>query len=323
MLIVLLAIAAPIGLFAIALAVGGDGEDDLADPAPTWSRPTITPVPTYTREPLPTETEVPTDDPTPEPTDTSDPQQPNGVDYTQVARANKLYQSGPIRSVSCRESDTAPTSKAAIRTYYRTIADCLARGWPGPMAKAGMTFRKPTILMWNGSIDTPCGFVSGSVSFYCPPNETIYMEWSDDVKQYTAQSSDEARAYARMGATHTVVHEYGHHIQNLVGIMRAYSELRVDATSRDEQLELSRRVELQASCLGDAFLGANQSSYPISGLNRETWLYLVEHSGDNYNPEGVRDHGDKRSHAFWAKRGFQAESPNVCNTFTASPEQVY
>ncbi|GAB3419584.1 neutral zinc metallopeptidase [Flindersiella endophytica] len=320
----LLAVAAPIGLFAIALAASGGDEDDIADPAPTWSRPTIPAVPTYTSEPLPTQTEVPSDDPTPGPTNTSDPQQQkNGVDYEQVAEANKLYQSGPIQSVSCRESGTAPASKDAIRTYYATVANCLRRGWPAPMTKAGVSFHPPTILMWTGSIDTPCGFVNGSVSFYCPPNETIYMEWSGDVKQYTAESSNEARAYARMGATHTVVHEYGHHIQNLVGIMRAYSELRYEAASQDKQLELSRRVELQASCLGDAFLGANQSSYPISGINRETWLYLVEHSGDNYNPEGVRDHGDKQSHAFWAKRGFQAESPNVCNTFTASPEQVY
>jgi predicted metalloprotease len=320
---VLLAVAAPIGLFAIALAIGGDGEDDLADPEPTWSRPTITAGPTYTSEPLPTETGSPTDDPTPEPTDTSGPKPQNGVDYTQVARANKLYQSGPIASVSCRESATAPSSQSAIRTYYQTVANCLERAWPGPMAKAGMKFREPTILMWTGSVDTPCGFVNGPVSFYCPPNETIYMEWSGDVKQYTSESFDEARAYARMGATHTVVHEYGHHIQNLVGIMEAYHQLRLDAGSQDKQLELSRRVELQASCLGDAFLGANQSSYPISGVNRETWLYLIEHSGDNYNPEGVRDHGDKQSHAFWAKRGFQAESPNVCNTFTASPGQVY
>jgi uncharacterized protein len=323
-LIVLLAIAVPIGVVAVALALG-DGDDDyIADPEPSYTKST------YTPEPLPTVTLPsdfptigPTEGPTPEPTETSDPQQPNGVNYAQVARANKLYQAGQMRSVGCRESGTAPSNEAGARTYYRAVADCLERSWPSLMSNAGMTFREPTILAWTGSVDTPCGFINGSVSFYCPPNETIYLEWSGDAKMYNQDSSNAARAYARMAATHTVAHEYGHHIQNLVGIMRAYSELRHAAGSRDKELELSRRVELQASCLADVFLGANQPSYPITGQNRTAWVYLVEHSGDNYNPAGIRDHGDKQSHAFWAKRGFQSENPSSCNTFTASPSQVY
>jgi hypothetical protein len=81
-------------------------------------------------------------------------------------------------------------------------------------------------------------------------------------------------------------------------------------------------MELQASCLGDVFLGANRGSYGLNGQLYAQWLYIVNYSGDENARGGPRDHGSRASHGFWARRGFAARNPASCNTFVAPANKV-
>lgn len=289
---------------------------------PTVTRPIVTtqptseptdggPFPTTPAPPsLPPTTRPPSVPVTTRPTPTSKPT-PTAA---QLVIANPLYRTGVQRAVACTESRVGLSSVSKANSYYQQIKKCLDRAWPRQVQAAGYQFRTPGLVSWVGAANSPCGNSDRSLSFYCSTNHTIYMDVSDDVG-YWKQS----QSFTRALATHTVAHEYAHAMQQLTRILPAYYNVRYQS-SPAKALELNRRMELQASCLGNVFLGANRGPYGIKGSLYTQWLYIVKNSGDISTLP--RDHGSRKNHGYWAQRGFNARSTAVCNTFVAPGAQV-
>jgi predicted metalloprotease len=126
-------------------------------------------------------------------------------------------------------------------------------------------------------------------------------------------------AWLRAEMTDTVAHEFGHHVQSMTGILRASSNIQYDR-SGDAALQMSRRLEIQATCFGNVFMGANKSSYGISGLFKSQLDYLHSHQGDEYMTR--RDHGSREVIPRWANAGFTTRSPAGCNTYVAAATYV-
>ncbi|MEU4395048.1 neutral zinc metallopeptidase [Kribbella sp. NPDC023855] len=293
---------------------------------PTVTRPAVVPTtegpgpfPTPTKATLPTA--VPTATATtrrptvPVPTRTTPPPKPQ-LTANQVVTANRLYKTGAQRAVGCRESKGGLATASKASAYYRTIKLCLDRAWPRHVVAAGYEFRTPGMLVFAGRATSPCGSTTDGRSFYCPSNHVIYMEVSGDMRAYR-----QLPTFGRALATHTVAHEYGHAVQGMTRILRANYALQYDVSGA-KKLELNRRMELQASCLGDVFLGTNKGSYGLNGQLYAQWLYIVNYSGDENARGGPRDHGSRASHGYWARRGFAARNPAFCNTFVAPANKV-
>jgi uncharacterized protein len=243
-------------------------------------------------------------------------------DGMKVVTSDAFYASGAQGSVGCREPRAALSSPAAVRGYYANLIGCLNRAWAGKVQRAEHTYTAPRVLFWSGQVQSPCAG-SSAVSFYCATSQTLYLKIEDDIKLWNRASDPGNRAFARMWATYTAGHEFAHHLQQLTGILAAAHQLEYDAPDRDTRLELSRRVELQASCLGTAFMGANKISYGITGLDLTIYRRYVEaQTGDENNRGGPRDHGARASHQYWAARGFNTSNSAYCNTFTASASKV-
>jgi predicted metalloprotease len=250
---------------------------------------------------------------------TTTTQQPKpGPTDTDLVLRNKLYKAGAMRSVNCKESRSRPSSAAGARANYVTLLRCLNNSWPALVTKAGGRFRPPTVQVFSGTISTPCGSYSDSgPPFYCGSNETIYMNLSEDVGNYNRYPEAYQKVWARMWMLHQFAHEYGHHVQNLTGILAANHRIRYEAPTQAAELEGSRRLELQASCFGDIFIGSNKRTYPVTGEALFQWKWLILHWTDYNN-----DHGDGVNHQYWATRGFNSRNPNICNTFAASAAKV-
>jgi len=243
-------------------------------------------------------------------------------DSAKIVSADAFYATGVQRSVGCRESQVALSSPAAVQTYYANLVGCLNRAW-APQVEAGQdTFTAPQVMFWSGSVQSPC--TSGSpASFYCPANQTLYLQSEDDIKLWNRSADSANRAFARMWTTYTAGHEFGHHIQQLTGILSAATRLEYDAPDRETRLELSRRIELQAACLGTSFMGANKISYGITGLDLTIYRrYIEAQTGDENDRAGPRDHGARVSHQYWTALGFNTLDSSKCNTFTASASKV-
>ncbi|MEU4608794.1 neutral zinc metallopeptidase [Kribbella sp. NPDC023972] len=302
-----------LGVLAVAIAgvfVRSELGKNADDYTPPVSSGRYTPSPTTTSEP----TQEPTDGPTS--TSTTAPE-PKAID---VVAKNGLYKAGQMATTNCREPRVRPTDTKNAATYWAAVKPCLDRGWAPLVAKAGYKFRPPRMIYWSGTkYSSPCGDGAVSVPFYCPSNQTMYMKVDVFVKTYLEYPDAESKAYSRMWYTRSIAHEYGHHVQELTGILEAAHDLEYDAASYDDRLRMNRRTELQANCFAGVFLAVNKRSYPINGLMLQVWNKWVVTAGDKPN-EGT--HGSPASQARFMGQSFRTGNPATCNTFSASPNNV-
>lgn len=231
-------------------------------------------------------------------------------------KQNKLYTVGKVASVKCTEPTIKPNSQSAILRYYQALLPCLNNTWAPLVRKAGYPFRAPQLTLVSKQTASTCTGETGS-AYYCPADETINMDWQDDLKRYR-----ESAVGGRVWMMDTLAHEYGHHVQFLTNIGISSDSREGWAKTEAAKQEESRRLELQATCLGAVFLGANKKSLGFSGDKLTAWEYETQHSGDEYNPKKIRDHGSRKNQWAWAGPAFRSASPASCNTYTASPARV-
>ncbi|MGW7683289.1 neutral zinc metallopeptidase [Kribbella sp. NPDC054772] len=230
---------------------------------------------------------------------------------------NTIYTSGKVAAVSCKEPAIKPDSQSAILRYYKALVPCLDKAWAPVLKKSGYPFRAPKVVLQTSQNTSASCTGEMNVAFYCPADESIYVSWKKDLSYY----KDEPLA-ARVWMIDTMAHEYGHHVQNLTEMLTASDSRAGWAKTKAEELEWSRRLELQAGCFGAAFLGANKKSLGLSGRKLELWQWEVQHSGDEYNPKKIRDHGSRKNHWVWGEPAFTSADPKMCNTFSAAPAKV-
>ncbi|MDX6235621.1 MAG: uncharacterized protein QOG10_436 [Kribbellaceae bacterium] len=231
-------------------------------------------------------------------------------------KENKLYTAGRLASVNCKEPAIKPTTKAAVLKFYQAMLPCLNKTWAPLVRKAGYEFRAPKLVLFEKQSLSACGGES-ELAFYCGDDETITMRWQTDVKNYKL-----SKINAQVDMMDTLAHEYGHHVQLLTHILISSTSREGWATTEAAKLEENRRLELQASCLGSAFIGANNKSLGMTGLQLEVWQFQAKHSGDEYNPKKIRDHGSRKNQWYWAGPAFASANPKSCNTFTAPAAKV-
>ncbi|MEU6716063.1 neutral zinc metallopeptidase [Nonomuraea sp. NPDC046802] len=226
-----------------------------------------------------------------------------------VLTANKLYRTGELEASQCAERDVKPNDVPAAKRYLTAVLNCLNRSWGTHFKQAGLTFAKARI----GFITKPrkyCGDSWGSASAtYCDAERRFLVLLDDSLLEDTSD----------LFLFRLAAHEYGHHVQNLTGIARAYHLY--PYRNKSELNEQSRRMELQAECLSGVFIGSVWDSLKERG--EEDWQTLLEIMRNNGDEgEKIRSHGKGRNRAAWLDKGFRASSPQVCNTWPASASKV-
>jgi predicted metalloprotease len=218
---------------------------------------------------------------------------------------NPIYRAGRLPSPGCAEPAIEPTSLRNVRAYYTEFVACLNKAWAPVIRKAGFTFTPPKLdVVLGKSPSSPCHFYDGP-AYYC--GDTIYLDAQADLDDY---ADDPAGSLGWMAVI--IGHEYGHHVQALTGILKAKYKRGITLNGIDLQQEESRRLELQASCFGAAYLGADRAAFPIDGEWFDVWEELVANTVDPKH-----DHGGAGNHEYWSNAGFDAAGPGACNTYAA------
>jgi predicted metalloprotease len=118
-----------------------------------------------------------------------------------------------------------------------------------------------------------------------------------------------------------IAHEFGHHVQNLLGINEQVTRLQQEQP--DEANDLSVRLELQADCMAGIWGYTTQQRGILEEGEVQEGLDAAAAVGDDRiqkeatgrtNPE-TWTHGSSEQRADWFATGFQSGDPDRCDTF--------
>lgn len=233
----------------------------------------------------------------------------------------------------------------AIKQQCKTGADankyveCLIVGtvnsakafWAEELPRYGKEFREPGTIIYSGATQSACGTASNQVGpFYCPLDEKIYIDASffDILEQQFGSSN------GKLAQEYVVAHEYGHHIQNILGLLGRAQQ---DPQGADSG---AVRVELMADCFGGMW--ANHASTTKDASGTPYLKQLTENDvrdalsaasavGDDriqqktqgrVTPENWT-HGSAEARQRWFIAGMKAKDDiNQCNTFAVNDPET-
>ncbi|MGQ0521718.1 MAG: KPN_02809 family neutral zinc metallopeptidase, partial [Actinomycetota bacterium] len=183
-------------------------------------------------------------------------------------------------------------------------------------------YRRATTVFFTGGVSTACGSASSAVGpFYCPADQKIYIDlgFYDDLRsRFGARGGPFAQAYV-------IAHEYGHHVENLTGVL----ERGRDGETGPQSAAV--RVELMADCLAGMWARGAVATGFIEELTEDDisdGLDAASSIGDDriqrqaqgeVRPEAFT-HGSSEQRRNWFLTGYRSDDLPGCDTFAA--EQV-
>ncbi len=191
--------------------------------------------------------------------------------------------------------------------------------WRQEFERRGSQYVPATTYFESGQWQTACGAASTDVGpFYCPADKHVYIDlgFLDELRdRFGATGGSLAQGYI-------IAHEYGHHVQDLLGILKNGSNDE-GATGR------SVRTELQADCFAGVWAAhATETGLlePITQAQIDDALNAAAAVGDDriqsqtqgqVNPD-VWTHGSSAQRQRWFKTGYQTGDMTKCDTFGGS-----
>lgn len=193
--------------------------------------------------------------------------------------------------------------------------------------QAGMRWVQPHTNIFTGAIDTGCGAASSAIGpFYCPADQDVYIDPAFFDQVLVGQLGGSPSGAAQM---YVVAHEFGHHLQTMLGDLRRSQQDPQGASSG------AVRVELQADCY--AGLWAHYAtSAPAPGGQQpllesltqrdvDAIIQTAEAIGDDHiqRSGGARvdpgswTHGSSEMRRQWFLTGYEQGSMQACDTFRA------
>ncbi|WP_026927146.1 neutral zinc metallopeptidase [Granulicoccus phenolivorans] len=268
-------------------------------------------------QPMVPDVQLPPGDPTYRADDAPPP-----ADHQQMtAASSRLYNAGfPANSQSCRTAAgklpirTPPIPDDELADHLQQIVNCLVTVNRPALAAQGITLSTPTVVTFRATVTSACGTQSRN-AFYCPDDQSIYVDTLAD------DPGKKFYATVRNGYVNLISHEFGHHLQLLAGITADYAQ-RQAGLDRAGQLELSRRLELQATCFQGVFLGA---TWRELGVTDADYTDLMGWFADNNDVEyGEGTHGSAAAMQRWFRAGFnhRLNTYGRCNTWVVAPAEV-
>ena len=251
-----------------------------------------------------------------------------GVDLTPLA--GLFGEGGTSQQTTVDNLDKCETgadANARVECRMKGASASLDTYWSSAFAQEGITYRSPgDLVLFSGSTSTGCGNATSATGpFYCPPDETIYLDtgFFDELRgQFGASGGPLAEMYV-------VAHEWGHHIQNVLGTMDNLNLQQTGPTSD------TVRLELQADCYGGSWAGSASTITDSGGvpflqpitkqqvndaLNAASVIgddRIQEQATGQVHPE-TWTHGSSEQRQKWFLIGFQ-KGPTACNTFDVTP----
>lgn len=184
--------------------------------------------------------------------------------------------------------------------------------WTEIFKENGQKYQKPGMVLFDDGVNTSCGSAtSASGPFYCPADQTIYMDlrFFEQLRtRFGAKEGDFAIAYV-------IAHEVGHHIQTLVGTNQKVRQAQ-QGKSEAAANKLSVAQELQADFYAGVWASRNNEKRHAGDI--EIAISAAEAVGDDaiqskmqghVQPETFT-HGTSAERKAWFMKGYNTGDIN-------------
>jgi uncharacterized protein len=232
--------------------------------------------------------------------------------------------SNPAQSLSeCKTGVDTEKQKCRLIADVNSVQAYWAEALP---RQANVDYERAKTVLYSGSTQSGCGGASSAMGpFYCPVDKLVYLDrtfYQDMLqRQLGAQGGEFAEAYV-------LAHEYGHHVQDLLGIMDKVK-------TRSGPTSDSVRLELQADCFagmwahdaattkdqdGNTFLAAPPSTADINdAIDAATAVGddRIQKRTQGHVNEEQWTHGSADERVRWFTKGYQTGRLASCDTFAA------
>lgn len=182
-------------------------------------------------------------------------------------------------------------------------------------------------VIYSGQTQSACGTASNATGpFYCPSDQRVYI----DASFFTELTSKFGADGGPLAQEYVVAHEYGHHVENLLGILAKGQD------GKTGPLSGGVRIELMADCMAGAW--ANHASTtkdsqgttllkPLTDADIKSALSAAAAVGDDHIQSTLGDgrvnqetwtHGSSTSRERWFTTGYRSGNVNTCDTFATN-----
>jgi predicted metalloprotease len=198
-------------------------------------------------------------------------------------------------------AQTRPADKELRLVSF--VLDDVQKTWDRILpAQTGVPYHHAKLDLYRRSLQSACGIAQTSTGpFYCPGDEKVYLdlEFFDELKRRFGAPGEFAQAYV-------IAHEIGHHVQKLLGILKAGRS--------------SIPIELQADCLAGVWAHSTEERNLVNGTDINAAMRAAAAVGDDrlqretrgyVNPETFT-HGTSAQRVAAFRRGLDSGKVAAC-----------
>ncbi|HVN12349.1 MAG TPA: neutral zinc metallopeptidase [Kineosporiaceae bacterium] len=243
---------------------------------------------------------------------------PLPADGSQVSSSGQTETSAQLKA-RCNSPGALEnyTDCRVIKVY--NVADTV---WSQEFARRGLPYRSPRIVFFTRATSTGCGRASAQTGpFYCPADQRLYFDLG-----FLQQLQTRFGATGEFAQAYIVAHEFGHHLQTLLGTepkVRAAQERNPSLANR-----YSVALELQADCYAGVWANladaSRQNGIGVTSGNIREAQNAAAAVGDDriqletqgrVSPESFT-HGTAQQRSQWFTTGYRTGDIDQCDTFS-------